>query len=688
MVFPAFRWRTSALLGALALLLPLALGCHKGSSGSSTSADTVTISGYVKFQRPPLLTDSNGIPTGLDGNASNFTMELARGVRVRIYQESEEKDLAGNVQHVWAWMGNTVTDANGYYSFSALKDVPTIVELVSHNTYYDSNGSPAALTSIFAEDMNSSIPEPNRRYYSLRKALDGNGADFQAATLPPNATADTTVNFNVNLNDAWVLSPARDSWTPADFVENATTRYPGIVKETDGAGTGSRVLAVADALYEFEAVYGNPTPAIYMDLHYLRGTSDPLGTYTDYDLTTYNVRRPQAYSSANERYTYFATVRGGPGVDDAFNKGVLFTMFGRNNLSIYSVEIPMPLALPGSASYLQDRQDLRPDLAVAMGFPEAMAAGLVKSPYLAETTGVPGGGMNPVQAYRDVRNISGLKRDPFSAPSLGALGWEVILKANSISVPSGPTDWANIKPLAAARFFAPVFPAGTNSNTNSTVVTDLISVFSQLTRLQESMVSTEPVDLKTIFTDSVITILTKPFNIPWPRPTVVTAPGSPYVTFYPFWGKDPDSRSHSLPNVTLSMAYARKCPYDSFGNYSFGVDDPLTPTKAKGEAYTAMMYISKDALYDISLVTSPAIPAGAKIRVMFGKASTSGTVSFGSSQYHDFGAGDSIWKVAPTDATTGASVTAVYVPIRIKLLSPDTLQPADIDVKLNMIPAN
>jgi len=694
MVLSASRWRTGVLLAAMALLLPFGIGCHKKSDPPpAQSEDTIVLSGNVKFQRPPLLVDAGGVPLGLDGDSSHFTMDNARGVTVRIYQGADEKDLAGNVQRVWSSKGSTSTDADGYYSYYLTKNLPTIVEIYSDYTYRNSDGSEAgAYVHLFAEDMNSTIPEPSRRYYVMRKGLDGNAVDMQASAMPISATADVKVDFNVKLDDPWMLSPKRDSWTPANFVENTTNRYPGIVREGVAGGpvgTGSRVLAIIDSLYAFSAVYGNPTPGAYMDLHYLRGVSDPLGSYTDYDVSTYNKRRPQAYSADKEGYFYFSTVRGGPDVDDAFNQGVLYTLFGRNSLSSYSVEVPMPLATPGTALYLQDRQDLRPDLAVAMGLPEGMAAALVKSPYLPETTGIPGGGLSSKNPYRDVRDITGLKRDPFSAPNLGALSWEVILKSNSLASPGTPTDWAKITPAASARFFSPTFVTSTSSYTSTAIINDVVSAFSQLGRLQESVSSTETVDLKTIFTDSVLTDLAKPFNVPWPRPNSSTAPDSPYITFYPFWGKDPNTQSVPLPSVSLSMNYAKKSPLGVYSNYSFGIDDPLHPTVAKGEAYTALMYVSKDVTYNLTLSTSPAIPPGATVRVMFGKPTTTGSVSFGSTQYHDFGPGlDPIWKVTPTDSVTGANVTAVYVPIRIHLLSPGTLQPSDISVRLNMIPAN
>ena len=311
-----------------------------------------------------------------------------------------------------------------------------------------------------------------------------------------------------------------------------------------------------------------------------------------------------------------------------------------------------------------------------------MATALLKSPYLADTTGQPGGGLNPLKGYRDIRDLTGVKKDAFSAPALSRLTWDILLKASSVAAPGTPTEWATMDPAAAARFF-------TFSSTydSSGFIVDISNIYHQLARLQETYVSGEIIDLAKIFTDSELTSLLTPYNIPWPRPTASTAPNSPYITFMPFWEMDPNSLIKPLPTLTLSMAFAHQNSLGQYPNVSWGVEDPMHPGSPRGEVFTGMFNLSKDTVYDLSLNTSPAIPASATVEVSLGAPNITGAPSFSSGTTYAFGAS------SPTQhyrITLGMSAIAptnrAYYPIMVRLISPTVLQPSDLTVTVNLVP--
>jgi hypothetical protein len=717
MAFPLFRWRTGVLAVAMAVLAPLVMGCHKSSKDSTASTVAHTLSGKVTYSKPALLADATtGVPTGL--SASLTTALPVRGILVRAFYKQEETALDGTVYATWVSTMKdsqgyardlvTHTDADGAYSFSDIPDgVEIFVEAVSESRTFDSSQQLTGTVKVLAEPdgVASPTPEPNRLLYAMRKGVDGS-APVGNKTPGTSMKADATVNFDIGLNDAWWLTPSLSRWTQ-DLLNDSR-----IVQEST-LPAGSRVMAILDSVYTFANVFGGAAPStIALDLHYCRGidytgmvyempvgvkTVFP-GSFVDYQKSTYPTRYPQAMddsisgdggSTYGTGYHFFGGING----DDAFDEGILFPIFAKNSLISAGVtNLPVIKArLVGDASYRQDLQDLRSDEALMEGFSLAVAADLLKSPYLADTDGVLGGGLKGTHPIQDIslKNLGSLKRDPFSAPAIAALGWEVILASNSLASSATPSEWASMKASAAARFFTPT-PSYANGST--TMVTDIPNVFHQLGRLQEAQSSTDSVDLQTIFTDAKIKSLVSPFQIPWPRPTNSTTANNPYTRFVSSWGTDPNSLTTVLPSMVLSMEYAHLDRVGQYPGVSWGVDDPLQPTVAKGEVYTSVITMSKDAVYSLSLNTSPAIPPGAQIQLTIGPPNTTGSATaaaFSNGTTYAFGSGSDaqIYQVALGGAGIGSSkYPRFYFPIQVRLVSPDVKQASDILVTVNLTP--
>lgn len=632
-------------LGAT-VLLALALACGGKSGGSSTTTSTsVTITGAVTYKRLPLAKDASGLPTGLkEAIPANLTSLPARGVVMRAYQQIEQTKPDGSKILVWTIARTGVTDSSGNYTLSVIKDRPTLVEVISSF----SGGSDSLINLVAEPDgINSSTVALDRLRYALRKAADGTSpANINAPRST--ITADAVVNFSVDLNDVWwLVNPAfnlASTEAPMTELAVAETSLPG---RTAGLGSGSRILGIGDTIATFVATYGAATPGATLDFHYWPGRSEPRGSFVEYDRALF----PQAYDTSTGKIHYFGSIRAGAANDDAWDEGVILPMLGRNLLyasnlgRTFSIAFN-PLVPPGAA-----QDDLTPDMARIEGLADAMAANILKSPYLADTQGT-----GLAAPLLDIRDISGLPSDrltPFSAPAIRAFAWEIILKANGLPSPGVNTDWAAINPLAVPRFFrAPGSP--TKAATGTAAARDLepLSIYNQFDRLKEIKTTTEPADLAAIFTDAVLTTLATPFGITWPRPTT-----GPYASFISDWGTDPTS---SFPPVTLSMAKAAQVN----GTY---------PNLSRGELFYAGFNLNADKRCTLAATISPALGAGASIEVDM--PWTLRTLSF-------TGAG----------GTTEALVIPVnntapyYHPLRLRLKSPATIQP-DVVVTLALIPA-
>jgi hypothetical protein len=631
-------------LGAI-VLLALALACH-GKHGSSSSVATATISGTVTYQRVPVVKDANGVPIGLaDASDPNNLVSLpAQGVYVRIYQQAPQIEADGSTTYEWVQEGIANTTSTGTYSVSVPVGYPTMVELLSSFKA----GTQDINLIAESEGIGSPTPARDRVQYAMRAAADGSvPADTNApATM---FTGNSVVNFTVGLNDAWwVYNPSiTGSTNVAAFVDQAVLET-SIAGRNPGMGTGSRILGIGDTIASFVAVYGGATPGATVDLHYWPGV-DSGGSYIVYDRSLI----PQSLESS----IYFGTLRGGPTNDDAWDPGVILPLLARNllwggNLS-RTFGVPLDPLLPPCAPL----PDLSPDMARIEGLAQAMAANVLQSPYLADTQGIVLAGP-PV----DVRDISGLnpsQLNPYSAPAIRALAWEVILQANSLPSPGTTSDWANINPLAAARFF--LAPASTGITASGAIVdAEPLNIFKQIARLKEAQSSSEPINLSTIFTDPVIAKVVQPFGIPWPRPLTGT-----YTSFAVNWGTDP---AGTLPQVMLSMAKAAevKLPYPSL--------TLAYPNVSTGEVFYADFTLTADKPCTISASISPPLDDGAEVEVDL--PAIPRTITFSGS------GGTTPPMVLPVNNTV-----PFYHPLRIRMVSPSSLQP-DVTVTLTLNPSN
>jgi len=641
-------------LGAIALLV-MALACKgKSSSTPQAAATTAVISGVVTYDRVPLVKDAQGVPIGLaDATvATNLKNLPARGVFIRIYQQVDQTQPNGTIKPIWLVARSGMTDSAGAYVLTVTKDRPTIVEVLS--TF--SAGSDKVI-HLIAEPTTSSNPgginSPtlalNRQQYGMRKAVDGT----TSTTDPVHATvlsADTIVKFNIGLNDEWwIVDPDfRLSSTESPNTETAVleTTFSG---RTPGLGTGSRVLGIGDSIASFVSFYGSATPGATVDLHYWPGQSEPRGSYIEYDRSLF----PQAFDPSTGIYRFFGTLRGGPANDDAWDEGVIFPMLARNQLfagnsgRTFSTQVN-PL-LPIAAALT----NLSPDMARIEGLADAMAANLLKSPYLADTQGT--GLAAPVRDIRDLGGLSGTQLSPYSAPALRALSWEIILKANSLPSPGTSANWDTINTTAATRFFQP--PTALTNGATDTTARDIepLNIYSQLKRLSETKSTAEPADLAALFTDAVLTPMTAAFNITWPRPST-----GAYALFVKDWGTDPNSLTTALAPVTLSMATATQVN----GAY---------PNVSLGEVFYSGFSLTADKRYILTATISPALGAGAQIDLDLPRLAR--TFSFTGSG----GSTDPV--VLPVTFTP-----PVYHPVRLRLKSSGSLQP-DVSMTLAFTPA-
>ena len=634
-------------LGALALAG--AVACGGGSKGTSAAAETTArIGGTVTYQRVPLATDTNGVPTGLlDASVpANLKSLPARGVNVRAYQQVEQTQTDGTKVLVWTYVSQASTDATGVYALTVAKGRPTMVEVLS-----SFNGGDSILIHLIAEPggISSTTPPTDRLRYGLRKAADGS-APAGVATPSSVINGDTTLNFSVGLTDPWwVVTPSYRIATkevPLLGAAQLETSYPG---RTAGQGSGSRILAIGDTIASFQSIYGSATPGANLDLHYWMGRSEPRGSFVEFDRSVY----PAALDTSTGSTHFFGSLRGDAANDDAWDEGVILPLIARgvlyagNQSRTFAAPLT-PLPPPGAAL-----TDLSPDMARIEGLADAMAANILKSPYLADTQGT-----TLAAPVLDIRSIAGLgtsQLTPYSAPAIRAFAWEVILKANSIASPGTPTTWATLNPAASKRFFQ-VPTTATNGATDATARDiEPLNIFSQITRLKEAKGTSDPVDLAPLFPDATLTSLAAPFGLTWPRPTT-----GPTASFMTDWGTDPNSTTTPLPTMSLSMAKAVQVN----GAY---------PNLSQGEVLYAGFLLNADKRYVLSATLTPALAAGSQVVVDLPRMGR--TFSF-------TGAGG-----AQPALVIPVNATAPYFhPVRVRLLSPAAVQP-DVTLTLALTPA-
>jgi hypothetical protein len=481
----------------------------------------------------------------------------------------------------------------------------------------------------------------DRSLYFLRKNAGGSltpaGDPTPGTTLGVNATVD----FAVDVTTPWWKAPLVNTITKTTTTVGGSpvvTWAPNAVAET--SGTGSRVAAILDSAYTFGKTLGDPTPGYSLYLHYDAASSVAQPSFIEYDRTVY----PHAFDGSG--LVYFGFIRSVAANDDAWDEGVLFPLFARN----WMVSQRFTSLLPTTPlSDRSDLQDLRPDMALLEGYSQAIAAVLLKSPYLADTTA---GGVS----FRDIRVTSGLGTGAYSAANMAALAWKLNLQASGTTVTpvaDTPTGWATLTQTAISRFFAIVLPKDTAT---ATYVTDIASVYGQIARLKEAKGTTDTVDLLAFFPDATLTSLLTPFGLTWPRPTLPVPFVPSDAGFMADWGANPNSLTAALPSFTLSMANAHRNLLNRYPNFS------------KGEVFTARFTLSGDRIYKLSVSTPSPIPAGAVVEV-----------TIGGLQYL-FSAGTAPIRLP---ALSGNSTTVVSQGIQARLLSPDTLQ-ADLVITLKL----
>ncbi|WP_291270289.1 hypothetical protein [Geothrix sp.] len=643
---PLYRASLRAL-GAVALLA-VALACGGKKKEDAASANSVNIAGTVTYVRVPLANDANGVPTGLVDSsvAANLQTKPARGVLIRVYQLNDQLGPDGVTKTpVWLLKSSGFTDANGLYLLAVPKDKPLMVELMST---FDGGGGHSVNLIGDPAGIASTVPQSDRYRYAMRKAFDGTApaGNPTPASLP---AGDGIVNFTVGLSDKWwLVNPTYDRGSLVATAAASPVDETTLAGRT--TGTGSRVLAIGDTVASFKGVYGTATPGATLDLHYVPGVSSTRGSFIEYDRTVY----PLAFDAYLSSLHYFGSIQGGPANDDAFDEGVILPLLARNLLwagnNARTFSTPLAPLFPVAAALT----DLSPDMARIEGLAEAMAANVLKTPYLADTQGTA-----LAAPAVDIRNITGLSAaqlSPYSAPAIRALAWEIILKASSVASPGNPTTWTNsINPLAAARFFqAPV--GFTNGATDATGRdTEPLNIYSQLARLKESKNLGEPADLVTIFTDATLTSLTTPFGVPWPRPTTGAT-----AVFVSSWGTDPNALTTPLAPFTLSMAKAVQVR----GSY---------PNASEGEVFYSGFSLSADKRYILSVAVSPALDATSQIDLDLPQLSR--TFSF-------TGAGGSTAALTLPVANTAP----FYHPVRVRLKSPTAIQP-DVSVTVSFTPS-
>jgi hypothetical protein len=620
-----------AALAAAGLFLLSGCGGSNSTGDGSTPAATVNATVKVNYTRIPLVLDANGVPTGLDSNPANFKTLPARGVQVRLWQGSDQTNPDGTKTRVWLLAQQGLCDTTGTVLFNAPKDLDVFFEVLSTTSAGNASG-----TSIIADPdgINSGLPIGERRFYALRKGFDGS-APAGNPVPGTKATAAATITFDVGLSDKWWLT------IPSQGQVAQATLEP--------TGTGSRVLAILDSIYAcYASNIGLINPGDTLDLHYRMGVGEARGSFIEYERTKY----PLSFDTSTQAFHYFGSIRGATANDDAFDEGIIFPMMFRNGLwsrGVRATATSDPGITGGvSTSGLTGKAlpDLVPETALLEGLPFAMAATLLKSPFLADTTAAS-------TVNSDVRSLGTFTSGSKSGPAIAALAWDMTLKANSLPNPGTPTDWAKIAATATTRFYGILSPAD---------LTDRPNIFLQLARLKEAKSALEPVDLATIFTDAAITSLAAPYNIVWPRPTTGTE-----AAFVTSWGADPNSLAAPLPAMILSMSQATTVN----GTY---------PNTSSGEVAYNRFTLSKDTAYSFNVTTLPAtLPAGTQVEVQF----VSSTETIPNRTYVFSGTGPSPARIV----LAGNKDTPIVYLARVRLLSPTTLAP-DITATVSLDLAN
>ena len=493
--------RTGAGIVLAAVLLGLGAGCHHGANSGNAG-----ISGRVYYTRQPVNYDPvTGAPSGLGSGVA----VPARGVVLRAFQMWLAYDQSGIPHHTWRLTATALTDSTGYYNFGSVfpTGYPTFVEV---DSIFQQAGDHQSQVRLIADPngITSTLTEPRRPVYALRQDVAGQPfADPGDATATPAVLqGSATMNFSFGLADPWVVT--RSNWY---LQESSSLQSP----VGPAQAMGSRLLTILDTSYLFSYYYGDPTPSTIaggvLDLHYFPGRVEaPRRSYMVYDPST----TPAAWDG--KRMHYFGTLAGGSPTDplvpdDGLDPGAILPMLARNNLFGQGLTTLFPAGASQLSTGSGQAATLAPDLAAVDGLGDAMAATLIGTPWVTDTTASTG--------------LVGRNIDPGTPPAGGptspavaaAVGWKLTLVANGVTLGAGtPAQWATFQPNNLVRFFTLTYPytyAGAASDIK--VRSDISSLYQQITRLQEPMSGADTLDLSRIFSDQILFFLLGPYGVPW-----------------------------------------------------------------------------------------------------------------------------------------------------------------------------
>jgi hypothetical protein len=605
-------------------LLGLGSGCH---SGSKDAAGTVKVNGIVTFTRLPVAYDATGAPTGSLG--STGVVSVARYVRVRAFQLYTEYDASGTATRTWRLAGTALTDTNGDYSIenTVQSGYPTFIEL---DSVFQQSGGHSSTVQVTADVINSTTlqsdgvttvatPELDRPIYAYR--LDGAGTVVTDPTTanPQVLNGDTTVNFQ--------FSDPATPWvkTLGNWYQQVTA---ALQAPTGTAALGSRALAILDSVYTFAYYYGDPTPSIVangaMDLHYLPGqTESPRRSYMVYDTSL----TPAA--SDGTVLHYFGTLAGGAsgGADDAWDPGVIYPMLARNNIFGQGLTSLFPT---GSTTLLTTEA---PELAVVDGLADVRAATLLQTPFLTDTTTVAG------LVARDIRVSTAPATGTYVASTaansaadnvpaanspavVAAVGWNLVEYGHGYQPGTAtPAQWATFGANDLDRLFNLSYPWIYQDGTKYKVRTDEVSLYGQLSRLQEPKDGGDILDTPAIYSDSALYLLLAGHNIPWNTSTT-------WASNTTNWGTNPGFSAVGNPSSSFALTMTDPVIGDSLiptpnitGAAATAVSTPNTDGQvysslASGEVAFAALSLTLDATYTLTVTPQPALGSDAYLEVM------------------------------------------------------------------------
>ncbi len=680
MAFPSWL-RLCAAMIFMAGLLGLSDGCHHGA-GAATG--TVSLSGYITFNRTPVLYNAAGQPTGLGATPVTYP---ARGVVVRAFQLDYDVDQNGKSIQVWHMAATTSTDINGYYSFtnSVYGGYATFVEVDS--VFQQATGHQSIVQVIAdANGLSSTVPEPQRPIYVFREDVGGTVVTSPVASDPtqpfPASGQSNVAVISASISPLNIILGSTDNWqitVPNWYVPGTNPAYPlAQAPPTGSVSLGSEVLGILDSAYLFSFWYGDPTPSQVaggaLDLHYYPGrTESPVRSYVVYNPSL----TPLAWDGT--KFHYFATLAGGPVVDDGWDQGVIFPMLARNFLFGQGKTSLFPT---GQSSTLSEA----PDLAVVDGMADAMAATLLTTPFLTDITS-----STPLTP-RDIRVIPA--QPGIGSPgTLAAVAWQLSLVGNYITPPGNYATWSYpwstgnptglTYPPVMATLFDLSYPYTQYLGANGTVTEsiDTSSIFAQVGRLQDAQ-DGQPENLAPLFPNLTLLTLLSPYNISWPQ--------TPQT--WPYIAADWDSTTNptpgpllaTLPSFTLSMANAQPVPNQALANPAYTGPATIYPNVSQGEVAYAKLSLFLDRAFIMGISTNPTLPPGAILEVAVDPAITPPSASYLQPQGPFLFTASNMAPVAFTLLGNPPDYTnPIWHYFRFRILSPTAVQP-DVQVTVTL----